>query len=76
MKAPARLFYFAMGFCDRRLPERRAAHAKFLHSDLGARRASPHLLGNGAITHTVIVVQENRSDDNLLQFLPGSNTQS
>jgi len=31
---------------------------------------------SGAIQHVVIIVQENRTVDNLFQFLPGANTQS
>jgi phospholipase C len=34
------------------------------------------LSGSSPITHVVIIVQENRSVDNLFQFLPGANTQS
>jgi phospholipase C len=47
------------------------------HTASSAREAlHPSTLGNGLITHVVIIVQENRSVDNLFQFLPGANTQS
>jgi phospholipase C len=35
---------------------------------------SPLLLGNGKITHVVIIFQENRSVDNLFRGLPGADT--
>ena len=43
---------------------------------LGARRAGGRtaLLGNGKIQHVVIIVQENRSVDNLFNGLPGADT--
>jgi phospholipase C len=36
--------------------------------------ANPMLLGNGKITHVVIIFQENRSVDNLFHGLPGADT--
>ncbi len=43
-----------------------------------ARTSAPRLSGTSSspIRHVVIIVQENRSVDNLFQFLPGANTQS
>jgi phospholipase C len=37
---------------------------------------NPSLLSPSPIKHVVIIVQENRTVDNLFQFLPGANTQS
>jgi phospholipase C len=40
------------------------------------RELNPSLRGRSPIKHVVIIVQENRTVDNLFQFLPGANTQS
>jgi phospholipase C len=40
------------------------------------RELSPSLLSSSPIKHVVIIVQENRTVDDLFQFLPGANTQS
>jgi phospholipase C len=47
-------------------------------SPLSAKVASASRSGysSSPITHIIVVVQENRSVDNLFQFLPGANTQS
>jgi phospholipase C len=37
---------------------------------------TPARAGSSKIKHIVIIIQENRSTDNLFQFLPGANTQS
>lgn len=37
---------------------------------------APLILGTSPITHVIIIIQENRTVDNLLQFMPGANTQN